>query len=343
LEVHASIHVEDVCNEVDKTTFNTPLELSYEVDNTIAYDGHVDSTYDEDFQSANDDDSTSYLSNDDYDDSGVLGPNHDKDLVLGKFPLDVDLISQELCMKDDKEEADFGKLDCEYKSENLYEDDSFHESHHLAGKLKVSEDMIIAAIKHFDDTHKLMANCCWRAPGTHKNFEGELSLADFQALREALVVMKSNYLHLLSDRDHLLMLDEIYFDVLKGKQEEVDKLTHGHKITKDSLKSTQMALQESEIQVDELYVELTLAHSSSSIAEIRSSLAAITHEDVSSTHDLREEPLVMVKHEEHSDLHGLCYSASCRLGKARPNHRTSSTTWESYTQCHLDVGPTLQG
>ena len=40
------------------------------------------------------------------------------------------------------------------------------------------------------------------------------------------------------------MLDEIYFDALKGKEEEVDKLTHGLKVTKDSLKSTQMALQE---------------------------------------------------------------------------------------------------
>jgi hypothetical protein len=104
----------------------------------------------------------------------------------------------------------------------LYEDDSSHEYHHLAGQLKVSEDMIIAAIKHFDDTHKSMANCCWRAPGTHKIFEGELSLANFQALREALVVMKSNYLHLLLDGDHLLMLEEIYFDALKGKEEEVD-------------------------------------------------------------------------------------------------------------------------
>jgi len=40
------------------------------------------------------------------------------------------------------------------------------------------------------------------------------------------------------------MLDEIYFDALKGKEEEVYKLTHGLKETKDSLKSTQMALQE---------------------------------------------------------------------------------------------------
>jgi hypothetical protein len=37
------------------------------------------------------------------------------------------------------------------------------------------------------------------------------------------------------------------------------------------------------------------------------------------------------------------YSAICRLGKSRPNHKASATTWESYTQCHLDVGPALQG
>jgi hypothetical protein len=137
LEVHAAIHVKDLCNEVDKTTaFNTPLELSYEAANTSEYDGHVDSTYDEVFQSANDDDSTTHVSNDEYDDSGVLAPNHDKDLLLDKFPLDADLLSHELCMKNDKEEADFGKHDDEYKSKNLYEDDSSHESHHLAGQLK---------------------------------------------------------------------------------------------------------------------------------------------------------------------------------------------------------------
>jgi len=97
-------------------------------------------------------------------------------------------------MKGDKEEADFGKHDCEYKSENLYEDDRFHESHHLTGKLKEREYMIIAAIKHFDDTHKLMENCCWKEepPQTHNNFEGEISLEYSQALGEELVVMKSN-------------------------------------------------------------------------------------------------------------------------------------------------------
>jgi len=37
------------------------------------------------------------------------------------------------------------------------------------------------------------------------------------------------------------------------------------------------------------------------------------------------------------------YSAICRLGKSQPNQKSSATTWESYTQCHLDVGITLQG
>jgi len=101
------------------------------------------------------------------------------------------------------------------------------------------------------------------------------------------------------------MLDEINFDALKGKEEELDKLTHGLKVTKDYLKRTQMALQESKIQVDEICVELILAHSSSSTTKTQSSMAPITHEDVSGTHDLREEPFVMVKHGERSYLHGL--------------------------------------
>ena len=186
-------------------------------------------------------------------------------------------------MKNDNE-----KHDCEYNLENLNEDDRSHEIHHFEGQLKVSKDMIRVGIFFFDDTHKLMANCCWKEehPGTHQNFAREHSLAYFQALGEALVAVKSNYLHLLSHRDYLLML-EIYFDALKGKEEEVEKLTHELQVTRDSLKNTQMALQKSKIQVDELSVELSLAHSSSSTTEAQSSSAAITQEDASGTQDLR--------------------------------------------------------
>jgi hypothetical protein len=47
LEVHVSTLVEYVCNEVEKiSAFNTPLEISEEVDNINAYYGNVDCTYD---------------------------------------------------------------------------------------------------------------------------------------------------------------------------------------------------------------------------------------------------------------------------------------------------------
>jgi hypothetical protein len=48
-----------------------------------------------------------------------------------------------------------------------------------------------------------------------------------------------------------------------------------------------------------------MAHSSSFIEETQSFMAAKTHEDVSSTEDLREEILVMVECEDHSYLCGL--------------------------------------
>ena len=37
------------------------------------------------------------------------------------------------------------------------------ESHHLTGQLKVHEDMIMATMRHLDDTHTLVVDFCWRA------------------------------------------------------------------------------------------------------------------------------------------------------------------------------------
>jgi hypothetical protein len=48
---------------------------------------------------------------------------------------------------------------------------------------------------------------------------------------------------------------------------------------------------------------MSLAHSSSlTIMETPISLTTMTHEGMSGTHDLREEPLVTIPHEEHSNL-----------------------------------------
>jgi len=77
--------------------------------------------------------------------------------------------------------------------------------------------MIMVAIKHYDDTHALVTDCCWRYPWTHERLGEEPSLANFQELRGAMVVIKSNYLHFLSDRDDLLMLDKMYHGAVKGK------------------------------------------------------------------------------------------------------------------------------
>jgi hypothetical protein len=51
-----------------------------------------------------------------------------------------------------------------------------------------------------------------------------------------------------------------------------------------------------EREVKELCYQLSWACSSS--------LAIVTHEGVSGTHDSREEPLVTISHEEHSELQG---------------------------------------
>ena len=45
----------------------------------------------------------------------MLAPNHDEGLGLDKFHVDADLISWELCMKEDNKDVDFGKHDCKYK------------------------------------------------------------------------------------------------------------------------------------------------------------------------------------------------------------------------------------
>jgi hypothetical protein len=58
-------------------------------------------------------------------------------------------------------------------------------------------------------------------------------------------------------------------------------------------------VEDKEREVEELCYQLILACSSSLTTETPSSLATVTHEGVSGTHDLREEPLVTVLHEEH--------------------------------------------
>ena len=95
------------------------------------------------------------------------------------------------------------------------------------------------------------------------NLGGDLSLVDFITLKEAMVVTRSNYLHLLADRDYILTVSGMYQGTLEGKEHEVDRLTRELVNTHDSLESTHMVLQKYELEVEKLQEELIQASLSS--------------------------------------------------------------------------------
>ena len=68
------------------------------------------------------------------------------------------------------------------------------------------------------------------------------------ALKEGMASMKERYMNLLSDRDHLLTMAEMYHCVVKKEEEEVERLTNKLEITIDLLKSTQISLRESKVK-----------------------------------------------------------------------------------------------
>jgi hypothetical protein len=176
------------------------------------------------------------------------------------------------------------------------------ESHHLTGKLKIHEDMIVAAMRHLDDTHTLVVDFCWRATMVQEILGGYISLMDFITLKEAMVVTRCNYPHLLVDRDYLLAVGGMYHGALEGKDNEVDRLTRELVNTHNSLESTQMVLQIYELRVVKLQEELSQASLSSISVDNQSYTSTFSQEVFRDMVELSEEPHVMGEHEGHSDL-----------------------------------------
>ena len=110
------------------------------------------------------------------------------------------------------------------------------EPHHLSGPLKEDREKHKAALKNLVDINALVARC-WKASGGE--MEGEK--------KEGTAKMKESYMNLLSDRDHLLTMAEMYHCVVKKEEEEVERLTNKLEITIDLLKSTQISLRESKL------------------------------------------------------------------------------------------------
>jgi hypothetical protein len=140
----------------------------------------------------------------------------------------------------------------------------------LEDQLLVTEEQIVQVLTREDGAHRFIEDLMWKTQmeERQKGVAGGVTSTQLHIIKEALEQMKSDYLQLFMDRDLALKFVE-------------DK----------------------EREVEELCYQLSLAHSSSlTTTETPSSLAVVTHEGMSGTHDLREEPLVTIPHKEHSEL-----------------------------------------
>jgi hypothetical protein len=116
--------------------------------------------------------------------------------------------------------------------------------------------MIMAATRRSDDMHALMGDYFWRASVAHGSSDEGFSMDDFHTLRERVLMMRTDYQQLLTDRDYLLRIDEMYHEALREKELEVDRLTQELESTQGFLRGPQIALQESESRSDDPLEEI---------------------------------------------------------------------------------------
>ena len=81
--------------------------------------------------------------------------------------------------------------------------------HTLKNHLKVSEDLVAVYFVCYGNTQNLVEDLYRKA---QREVKEDWPIVDFQVVKTALKTMKSDYLYLLSDRDHILKVVEIYVD-----------------------------------------------------------------------------------------------------------------------------------
>jgi hypothetical protein len=164
------------------------------------------------------------------------------------------------------------------------------ESHHLAGQLRVSEAMIMTSTRHIDDMHALLADYYWRASVAHGSSDEGISMEDFHTLRERVSMMRNDYQQLLTDRDYLFWIGEMYHEALREKELDMDRLTQELESTRGFLRGTQTALQESESRSNEFLEEIRQRSTSSVLVDTHMYHSVMLIEDVG---DLAEEAPLM--------------------------------------------------
>ena len=81
---------------------------------------------------------------------------------------------------------------------------------------------------------------------TNESNGGYLSLAEAHALREAVRVLRQDYLQLVADCGHLVEWGSTAYEALLDREEEVSELTQELTTTTEALEDTQRDLQESQ-------------------------------------------------------------------------------------------------
>jgi hypothetical protein len=185
-------------------------------------------------------------------------------------------------------------------SEMAPQHDHDQESHHLASQLRVSEAMIMAATRRIDDMRAVMADYCGRASVAQGSSDGGFSMDDFHTLRESVSVMRTDYQQLLTDRDYLLRVSEMYHEALREQDLEVDPLTQELESTRGFLRGTQTTLQESGSRSDVLLEEIRQRSTSSILVDTLIYPSVTWLEDVgglAEEHQLMEDTSICVPRE----------------------------------------------
>jgi hypothetical protein len=150
--------------------------------------------------------------------------------------------------------------------------------------------MIRAATRRIDDMHAVMADYGWRASVAQGSSDGGFSMDDFHTLRERVSVMRTDYQQLLTDRDYLLRVGEMYHEALREQELEMDRLSQELESTRGFLRGTQTALQESESRTYESPEEIHQRSTSSVLVDTQMYQSVTLTEDVD---DLAEEHQLM--------------------------------------------------
>ena len=118
----------------------------------------------------------------------------------------------------------------------------------------MDEKKIWKALHFLQDTHASVSHQFWIVA----SLEDQSSLESKEEMHKALSTIQGEFLKLISDRDDLIEVSDVFHGASLKDAEEIFKLTQDLLTTQDSLKSTQCALQESKMEIEKLHEKLQI-------------------------------------------------------------------------------------